>query len=141
MIELVFFHAYPDHLKKQLPVGQKRVISGKIERFHNNLQMTHPDFIVAPEEASAAHAILRRTALALGDRLHRVAAVACDPVGLGPARSVDPQSHRRPLAARELRHALKDARHAPNPGLHRAGHGTVNEAFIIRAEPVHGVGS
>ncbi|MBS0279422.1 MAG: ATP-dependent DNA helicase RecG [Proteobacteria bacterium] len=53
LIDLVFFHAYPDHLKKQLPVGQKRVISGKIERFKNQLQMTHPDFIVSPEEASS----------------------------------------------------------------------------------------
>jgi ATP-dependent DNA helicase RecG len=51
LIDLVFFHAYPDHLKKQLPVGSKRVISGRLERFKNQLQMTHPDFIVSPEEA------------------------------------------------------------------------------------------
>ena len=52
LIDLVFFHAYPDHLKKQLPVGTRRVISGKLERFKNQLQMTHPDFIVSPEEAA-----------------------------------------------------------------------------------------
>ncbi|HSM97290.1 MAG TPA: ATP-dependent DNA helicase RecG, partial [Rhizomicrobium sp.] len=52
MIELVFFHAYADHLKKQLPIGQKRVISGRAERFNGNLQMPHPDFIVTPEEAA-----------------------------------------------------------------------------------------
>jgi ATP-dependent DNA helicase RecG len=51
LIDLVFFHAYPDHLQKQLPVGAKRVVSGRLERFKNQLQMTHPDFIVSPEEA------------------------------------------------------------------------------------------
>jgi ATP-dependent DNA helicase RecG len=52
LIDLVFFHAYPDTLKKQLPVGMRRVVSGKLERFKNQLQMTHPDFIVSPEEAA-----------------------------------------------------------------------------------------
>jgi len=47
-IELVFFHAHADYLTKTLPVGQRRVISGKIERFGSRLQMTHPDHIVPP---------------------------------------------------------------------------------------------
>src|SRR5580704_5097587 len=50
-IELVFFHANADYLNKMLPVGSKRLISGKIERFAHRLQMPHPDHIVAPEEA------------------------------------------------------------------------------------------
>ncbi len=45
-IELVFFHAHADYLNKMLPVGQRRVISGKIERFGQRLQMAHPDHIV-----------------------------------------------------------------------------------------------
>ncbi|MBS0274166.1 MAG: ATP-dependent DNA helicase RecG [Proteobacteria bacterium] len=52
MIELVFFHAHADYLSKQLPIGQKRVISGRAERFNGNLQMPHPDFIVTLEEAA-----------------------------------------------------------------------------------------
>jgi ATP-dependent DNA helicase RecG len=52
MIELVFFHAHADYLHKQLPIGQKRVISGRAERFNGNLQMPHPDFVVTPEEAA-----------------------------------------------------------------------------------------
>jgi ATP-dependent DNA helicase RecG len=52
-IELVFFHANAEYLNKMLPVGSKRLISGKIERFANRLQMPHPDHIVAPEEADA----------------------------------------------------------------------------------------
>ena len=49
-IELVFFHAHADYLNKMLPVGQRRVISGKIERFGPRLQMAHPDHIVPPGE-------------------------------------------------------------------------------------------
>src|ERR1700749_440069 len=41
MIELVFFHAHADYLNKQLPIGQKRLISGRVERFNGMLQMPH----------------------------------------------------------------------------------------------------
>ena len=53
LIELVFFHAHADYLLKQLPIGARRVISGRVERFKNQLQMTHPDFILTPEEAAS----------------------------------------------------------------------------------------
>jgi ATP-dependent DNA helicase RecG len=49
--QLVFFHARGDYLAKQLPTGQKRVVSGKIEVFDSVVQMVHPDHIVRPEEA------------------------------------------------------------------------------------------
>ncbi|HLF59395.1 MAG TPA: ATP-dependent DNA helicase RecG [Alphaproteobacteria bacterium] len=42
---LVFFHARPDYLAKVLPVGETRVVSGKIEHFRDAIQMTHPDHI------------------------------------------------------------------------------------------------
>jgi len=51
VIELVFFHAHADYLNKTLPVGSRRLISGKVERFAHRLQMAHPDHIVPPEEA------------------------------------------------------------------------------------------
>ncbi len=49
--QLVFFHARGDYLKKLLPTGQKRVVSGKIELFDGIAQMVHPDHILRPEEA------------------------------------------------------------------------------------------
>jgi ATP-dependent DNA helicase RecG len=49
-ISLVFFHAHSDYLLKNLPEGQVRAISGKVERFGNELQMTHPDHIVTLDE-------------------------------------------------------------------------------------------
>ncbi|HTT98448.1 MAG TPA: ATP-dependent DNA helicase RecG, partial [Rhizomicrobium sp.] len=47
-IELVFFHAHADYLQKTLPEGEKRIVSGRIDKFKDKLQMAHPDFIVAP---------------------------------------------------------------------------------------------
>lgn len=45
-ITLVFFHAHSDYLERTLPVGETRVISGKVELFDGKRQMTHPDHIV-----------------------------------------------------------------------------------------------
>ena len=49
--QLVFFHARADQLQKQLPTGQRRVVSGKVELFDGIAQMVHPDHILRPEEA------------------------------------------------------------------------------------------
>tara|TARA_R110002096_G_scaffold145444_1_gene303175 strand:- start:507 stop:2597 length:2091 start_codon:yes stop_codon:yes gene_type:complete len=48
--QLVFFHARGDYLSKQLPTGQKRIVSGKIEAFDSIAQMVHPDHIVRVED-------------------------------------------------------------------------------------------
>ena len=45
-LQLVFFHARGDYLQKILPVGQDRIVSGKIELFDGIAQMVHPDHIV-----------------------------------------------------------------------------------------------
>ncbi|WP_417840270.1 ATP-dependent DNA helicase RecG [Terasakiella sp.] len=42
-MDLVFFNARADYLKKQLPEGETRIVSGTVERFQGVLQMTHPD--------------------------------------------------------------------------------------------------
>ena len=47
---LVFFHARSEYLEKVLPVGAVRVISGAVERYGPELQMTHPDHIVDESE-------------------------------------------------------------------------------------------
>jgi len=44
-ITLNFFKYYKDSLKKQLPIGSKKVISGKTEWFNGQIQMSHPDYI------------------------------------------------------------------------------------------------
>ncbi|HUC62576.1 MAG TPA: ATP-dependent DNA helicase RecG [Alphaproteobacteria bacterium] len=47
---LVFFHAQPDYLEKTLPVGAQRVVSGRLEKFRDELQITHPDRIGTLDE-------------------------------------------------------------------------------------------
>jgi len=49
-ITLVFFHANKGWVEKQLPVGEMRIVSGKVEYYQGNPQIVHPDFIVKPDE-------------------------------------------------------------------------------------------
>jgi len=49
--QLVFFHARGEYLQKQLPSGQRRVVSGRVELFDGIAQMVHPDHLLRPEEA------------------------------------------------------------------------------------------
>ncbi len=48
---LVFFHAREEWLRAQLPTGQRRIVSGKLELFDGVAQMVHPDHIVPPDKA------------------------------------------------------------------------------------------
>lgn len=50
--QLVFFSAKGDWLQRQLPTGQRRIVSGKLELFDGLAQMAHPDHILRPEEAA-----------------------------------------------------------------------------------------
>ncbi len=50
--QLVFFHARGDYLKKALPQGSRRVVSGKLELFDGIAQMVHPDHMVPVDQAT-----------------------------------------------------------------------------------------
>ena len=47
---LLFFHARKDYLNKILPIGEKRIISGKLELFDGFQQIVHPDYIIQMSE-------------------------------------------------------------------------------------------
>jgi len=49
-ISLVFFHGKADYLRRTLPEGESRVVSGRVEEFRESLQIVHPDLIAKPEE-------------------------------------------------------------------------------------------
>src|SRR6266446_650889 len=51
-MEVVFFTAHEEHIKKMLPPGSRRTLSGRLDSFGGRLQMAHPDYIVAPEDAA-----------------------------------------------------------------------------------------
>ena len=48
---LIWFHARDAWMEKTLPVGARRVVSGKVELFDGRPQMTHPDHVLLPAEA------------------------------------------------------------------------------------------
>lgn len=50
-LTLAWFHAKPDWLRRIAPEGATRIVSGKVERFGSEIQMLHPDHIVAVGEA------------------------------------------------------------------------------------------
>jgi ATP-dependent DNA helicase RecG len=45
-LELVYFNADPAYLKRLLPEGSRRLISGKLESYDGWLQMPHPDHVM-----------------------------------------------------------------------------------------------
>ena len=54
---LVFFHAREDYLRRILPEGEIRVVSGTVEKFGNELQMAHPDHVGKLEELEKLQAV------------------------------------------------------------------------------------
>jgi ATP-dependent DNA helicase RecG len=50
MITLTYFNN-PGWGKKQLPLGEPRIVSGKLDRYGQELQMVHPDHVLPPAEA------------------------------------------------------------------------------------------
>jgi ATP-dependent DNA helicase RecG len=56
-IELVFFHAREEWLKRALPEGETRVVSGRVEHFQGRPQMPHPDYIGTIEELASLKAV------------------------------------------------------------------------------------
>lgn len=50
LLTLVFFHAYADSLKRALPEGEWRFVSGAIDWYGDEPQIAHPDHMVTAEE-------------------------------------------------------------------------------------------
>ena len=50
-LELVYFNADRPYLQRLLPVGSRRIVSGKLESYDGWLQMPHPDHVVKADDA------------------------------------------------------------------------------------------
>ncbi len=50
LIELLFFNYHGDYLDKNLPVGETRFVSGKVEISSGVVKMLHPDYITATSD-------------------------------------------------------------------------------------------
>jgi ATP-dependent DNA helicase RecG len=53
VLTLVFFGSFAGQLEQKHPLGARRLVSGKVERFGLNLQIAHPDYILPPDQADA----------------------------------------------------------------------------------------
>ena len=54
-LTLIWFKGHGPHLERQHPKGERRAVSGKVERpdgFASELQIAHPDYIVAEDRAA-----------------------------------------------------------------------------------------
>ncbi len=51
-LHIIYFKVFGDSLQTQHPVGARRLVSGKVERFHDEVQIAHPDYLVPPEQAN-----------------------------------------------------------------------------------------
>ena len=49
-LTLVFFHSHSDYLKKELPEGELRLVSGRVNIYKGKIQINHPDLISPVEE-------------------------------------------------------------------------------------------
>ena len=49
-VTLVYFNN-PAWAKKQLPIGETRIVSGRLDRYGQDLQIVHPDHVMKPDEA------------------------------------------------------------------------------------------
>ncbi len=44
-LDLTYFHAHAQYLAQLLPMGDTRIISGKLEKFGDGYQVIHPDYV------------------------------------------------------------------------------------------------
>ena len=49
-LTLTYFNN-PGWAKKQLPLGEPKLVSGRLDRYGQELQMVHPDHVLAPDQA------------------------------------------------------------------------------------------
>ncbi|MBO6503967.1 MAG: ATP-dependent DNA helicase RecG [Kordiimonadaceae bacterium] len=105
-LTLVFFNPRADWLQRQLPEGERRIISGKLEDYNGKLQITHPDYMVDPESADempALETIYPLTAGLSGKILRKAAKAA---LAMVPPL---PEWHDKALMERDKLPAFTDA--------------------------------
>lgn len=92
-LTLSFFRADGRWLQGQFPVGSERIVSGRIDDFNGERQMTHPDYIVDPKKGilpPAVEPIYGLTAGLTNKRVHGFAVKALDHIPDDLPEWIDP---------------------------------------------------
>lgn len=50
-VHLIWFAGSPQQIERLAPQGTERIVSGKVERYNSEVQIPHPDYILAPDRA------------------------------------------------------------------------------------------
>ena len=82
-LTLTFFRADGRWLQSQFPIGKKRIVSGMVEEYRGERQMTHPDYILDPAKSERPPAVEPIYPLAAGltnKRVHGFIAQAMERV-------------------------------------------------------------
>ncbi len=91
-LTLAYFRADPRWLKSQFPVGASRIVSGRIDEYRGERQMTHPDFVTDPEKGPfppAVEPIYRLTSGLTNRKLHNLILHALKQVPTGLPEWID----------------------------------------------------
>lgn len=83
ILTVTYFRANPRWLQSQFPVGKIRQVSGRVDLFRDELQMTHPDYVLDPEHdrpPPVAEPIYRLTAGLTNKKVHATILHALDHV-------------------------------------------------------------
>ena len=83
-VTLTYF-SNPGWGKKQLPLGEPRIVSGRLDRYGQDLQIVHPDHVVALGEAETIPARESVYPLSEGLTNHRLADLAGQALARAPA--------------------------------------------------------
>ena len=84
-LQLTFFHVKGDYLLKQLPVGEKRLISGHVDMHDGYASISHPDMIARPEAAAQALQLVPSYPLTAGVSNKLVARLTAQALGAADA--------------------------------------------------------
>jgi ATP-dependent DNA helicase RecG len=83
-VTLTYFNN-PGWGKKQLPLGAPRIVSGRLDRYGQELQIVHPDYVLRPEEAGTIPEREPVYALSEGLTNHRLGDLAGQALARRPA--------------------------------------------------------
>ncbi len=56
-LSVAYFRPRKEMLERMWPIGQRRLVSGKVDHYKGERQMLHPDYVVDPEKGDAPPAI------------------------------------------------------------------------------------
>ncbi len=85
-VTLTYFNN-PGWAKKQLPLGEAKLVSGRLDRYGQELQMVHPDYVLPPGEAASIPEREPVYPLSEGLTNHRLADLAAQVLGRRPSLS------------------------------------------------------